>query len=106
MDNQKSTCSGPVVFAFLGGAILGAIAGILFATKSGQETRWELQDYAKKKEEELIEKAKEVRAALDEVIERGKRFVSEKRADVEAAVKASKEAMREKTTSQYEGRRK
>jgi len=96
MDNQKTTCSGPVVLAFLGGVIAGVIAGILFATKSGQETRWELQDYAKKKEEELIEKAKEVRAALDEVIERGKRFVTEKRADVEAAVKAGKEAMKEK----------
>jgi gas vesicle protein len=96
MDNQKAKYSGPVVFAFLGGAIAGAIAGILFATKSGQETRWELQDYARKKEEELIEKAKEVRAALDEAIERGKRFVTEKRGDVEAAVKAGKEAMKEK----------
>jgi hypothetical protein len=44
----------------------------------------------------LIEKAKEARAALDQAIERGKSFVAEKRADVEAAVKAGKEAMKER----------
>ncbi len=44
----------------------------------------------------MIEKAKEARAALDDVIERGKHFVAEKRADAEAAVKAGKEAMKDK----------
>ena len=79
MDNQKATCSGQtVLFAFLGGAIAGAIAGILFAPKSGEETRRELKGYARKAEEELIEKAKEARAALDDVIERGKHFVDGK----------------------------
>ena len=56
----------------------------------------ELKGYARKTEEELIEKAKEARAALDELIERGKHFVTETSADVEAAVKAGKEAMKEK----------
>ena len=94
MDNEKATCSGQtVLFAFLGGAIAGAIAGILFAPKSGEETRREVKGYARKAEEDLIEKAKEARAALDDVIERGKHFVTETRADVEAAVKAGKEAM-------------
>lgn len=97
MDNQNAKCSArTVLFAFLGGAIAGGIAGILFAPKSGEETRRELKGYARKTEEELIEKAKEARAALDDVIERGKHFVTEKRADVEAAVKAGKEAMKEK----------
>lgn len=86
----------PSYSPFWGGAIAGGIAGILFAPKSGEETRRELKGYARKTEEELIEKAKEARAALDDVIERGKHFVTEKRADVEAAVKAGKEAMKEK----------
>jgi gas vesicle protein len=96
MDNQNAECSArTVLFAFLGGAIAGAVAGILFAPKSGEETRRELKRYARKTEEELIEKAKEARAALDDVIERGKHFVTEKRADVEAAVKAGQQAMKE-----------
>ena len=97
MDNQNAKCSAQtVLFAFLGGAVAGAVAGILFAPQSGEETRRELKGYARKTEEELIEKAKEARAALDDVIERGKHLVTEKRAEVEAAVKAGKEAMKEK----------
>jgi gas vesicle protein len=97
MDNQHAKCSGQALFlAFLGGAVTGAVAGILFAPKAGEQTRRELKAYARKTEEDLIEKAKETRAAIDEAIERGKSFVAEKRADLEAAVKAGKEAVKEK----------
>jgi len=97
MENQKNTCSAQTVaIAFLGGAVAGVVAGILLAPKSGEETRRELRGYARRAEEEVIEKAKEVRAVLDETIERGKHFMAEKRADVEAAVKAGRETMKEK----------
>lgn len=97
MENRNAECTTPVVaLAFLGGAIAGIIAGILLAPKSGEETRRELKGYARKTEEDIIEKAKEARAALDETIERGKRYVAEKKADVEAAVKAGPEAMKER----------
>ncbi|MBI3356035.1 MAG: YtxH domain-containing protein [Nitrospirae bacterium] len=97
MENQNANCSAQAVaLAFLGGALAGAIAGILFAPKSGEETRRELKGFARKTEEDVIEKAKEVRAALDETIERGKHYMAEKKADVEAAVKAGREAMKEK----------
>ncbi len=97
MDNHDARCSSQAVaLAFLGGALAGAVAGILLAPKSGEETRRELRGYARKAEEEVIERAKEARAALDEMIERGRHFVAEKRADVDAAVTAGKEAMKEK----------
>jgi len=97
MENQNTNCSAQAVaLAFLSGAIAGAVAGILLAPKSGEETRRELKGYARKTEEEVIEKAKEIRAALDETIERGKHYMAEKKADVEAAVKAGREAMKEK----------
>lgn len=98
MERQNAECSGPAIgLAFLGGAIVGGIAGLLLAPKSGQETRRVIKDYTDKTEDEIIEKAKEVRAALDETIERGKHYMAEKKADVEAAVKAGREAMKEKT---------
>ncbi len=97
MPNQDAKCSPEtVVLAFLGGAIGGMIAGILLAPRSGEETRRELKGQVRRTEEEIIEKAKEARAALDEVIERGKNFVAERREDVEAAVKAGREAVKEK----------
>ena len=97
MESQDAKCSTQTIaLAFLGGAIAGAVAGILLAPKSGEETRRALKGYARKAEDEVIEKAKEARAALDEMIERGKHFVAEKRADVDAAVMAGKQAMKEK----------
>lgn len=85
-----------VILAFLSGAIGGIFAGLLLAPRSGQDTRREITGYARKTEEEVIEKAKEARAALDDVIERGRHFVDERRADIEAAVKAGIEAMKER----------
>jgi gas vesicle protein len=97
MDNRETQCSTPaVVLALLGGAVAGVVAGLLLAPKSGEETRRALKGYARKTEEEVLERAKEVRAALDETIDRGTRFIAEKTADAEAAVKAGREAMKEK----------
>ena len=97
MDNRETQGAGQAVaLAFLGGALAGVMAGLLLAPKSGEETRRTLKKYARKTEEEFLEKAKEARAALDETIERGKHFIAEKTADAEAAVKAERETMKEK----------
>ena len=66
------------------------------APKSGEEARRALKGYARKTEEEVLERAEEVQAALDETIDRGTRFIAEKTADAEAAVKAGRETMKEK----------
>jgi gas vesicle protein len=80
MDNHSGKYSGKALFiTFVAGAVVGAVAGILLTDRSGQETRWELEDYARRKQQDLIKKAREVRAALDDAIERGKNFIAEKR---------------------------
>lgn len=96
MNDSNDKYSGTaLLLTFVGGALVGAVAGILLTDRSGQETRWELEDYAKRKQKDLIKKAKEVRAALDDVIERGKIFMTERRADLDAAVTTGKEAVEE-----------
>jgi len=65
------------VAALLGGAAVGAGLGVLFAPKSGAETRREL----KEKMDDLIKKAKEV--DLDDV----KEYVVQKSEEIEAALK-------------------
>lgn len=96
MDNQETKCSGQAVaLAFLGGAVAGVVVGLLFAPKSGEEARRALKGYARRAEE-VLEKAKEARATVDQTIESGKHFITEKTADVEAAVNAGREAMKEK----------
>ena len=96
MDNRETQCSAPAVaLAFLGGVVAGVVAVLLLSPKSGEEVRRALKGYARKTEEEVLEKAKEARAALDGTIEYGKRFVIEKTADAEAAVKTGREAMKD-----------
>ena len=59
MDNRDTQCSAPaVVLALLGGAVAGVVAGLLLAPKSGEETRQALKGYARRTEEEVLEKAK------------------------------------------------
>jgi gas vesicle protein len=78
MINKKDRYSGLAVFcAFLGGAVAGAVAGILLTPKSGQEVRSDLEDYAREKKRYLIRKAKKARASLDDAIEKGKTLLSE-----------------------------
>jgi len=76
--------------------VAGVVAGLLLAPKPGEETRRVLKGYGRKAEEEVLEKAKEARAALDRAIKRGEHFLAEKTADVEAAVKAGRETIKEK----------
>jgi hypothetical protein len=76
MDRHKGYSGLAVFCAFLGGAMAGALAGILLTTKSGQEVRWDLEDYAREKQRYLLRKTKKARAALNDAIERGKTFLS------------------------------
>jgi gas vesicle protein len=96
MENHKGQYSRTALLVtFVGGAVLGAIAGVLLTDRSGQETRWELEDYAKRKQRDLMKKAKEVRAALDDVIERGRNFMTEKRAGIESPMTTDREPRKE-----------
>jgi len=96
MNNQRTDDMGfALAIVFLGGAAAGMLMGLLLAPKSGEQTRRDIRSYTKRTEEEVIEKAKEARAALDEVIDRGRQFVKERRADVQAALQTGKEAIQE-----------
>ena len=83
---------GSKVTYFLVGLGVGAVVGILFAPKSGEETR----DYLSKKADEGREfaqkKARELRERADELIERGKDVAARKKDSITAAVEAGREA--------------
>jgi gas vesicle protein len=91
-DNGYS--AGAVAFAFLAGAIIGAGAALLMAPQSGAETRSLIKSYAKKAEEEALERAKEAKATFETAIEQGKQFINEKKSALAAAFEAGKEAMK------------
>jgi gas vesicle protein len=83
---------GSKVSFFLVGVGIGALLGVLFAPKSGEETR----DYLAKRADEgrdfAQKKARELRERADELIERGKDVATRKRDSLAAAVEAGREA--------------
>ena len=83
---------GSKVSYFLVGLGVGALMGVLFAPKSGEDTREYLAKRAEDGREFAQKKAKELRERADELIERGKDVASKKRESLSAAVDAGREA--------------
>ena len=98
MGEQQGHCSGMGVIAFLSGATLGAVVAILYAPKSGEETRTAIRGYARRTEEEVLEKAKEVRRDISHSVDEAKRFLKETEATIAAALAAGKEAFKKEKT--------
>lgn len=83
---------GSKVSYFLVGLGVGALMGVLFAPKSGEETRDFLSKRADDGREFAQKKARELRERADELIERGKDVATRKRDSLTAAVEAGREA--------------
>ena len=83
---------GSKVSYFLVGLGVGALVGVLFAPKSGEETRELLSKKADEGKDYAQRKARELRERADELVERGKDVAKGKRDSLSAAVEAGREA--------------
>lgn len=77
---------------FMVGLGIGALIGILFAPKSGEETREYLAQKADEGREYAQRKARELRDRAEDLLERGKDIASRQRESITAAVEAGREA--------------
>lgn len=77
---------------FMVGLGIGALIGILFAPKSGEETREYLSQKADEGREYAQRKAREIRERAEDLIERGKDVATRQRESITAAVDAGREA--------------
>lgn len=80
---------------FLAGIGIGTLIGLLFAPRSGEETREFLSQKAGEGSEFLKRKGREVREQADDYIVKGKETLQRHRENLEAAVEAGKQAYRE-----------
>ena len=80
---------------FLLGLGMGVAAGLLFAPKSGPETREFLRAKADEGKEYVKRRTSEVRDQAQDAVERGKSSVTRQRDNLMAAVEAGKQAYRE-----------
>ncbi len=80
---------------FLAGLGLGAVVALLFAPRSGEETRQYLRERAEEGVDELKRRGRELKERAGEVVEKGKELAERHRESVEAALEAGKTAYRE-----------
>ncbi|MHB8501359.1 MAG: YtxH domain-containing protein [Candidatus Acidiferrales bacterium] len=85
---------GSKVTYFLVGLGVGAMVGILFAPKSGEDTREFLSKKADEGRDFAQRKAKELRERADDLIERSKDAASKGKDSISAAVEGAREAYR------------
>jgi gas vesicle protein len=92
---------GPKVSYFLVGLGIGALIGILFAPKSGEETREFLTKKAEEGKDYAQRKARELRERAEDLLERGKQVAQREKDSISAAVDAGREAyQRERSKAQ------
>jgi len=88
---MSDNSAGSKVSFFLVGLGIGALVGILFAPKSGEETREFLSDKADEGREYAQRKARELRERAEDLIERSKEIMSRQKDSITTAVDVGKE---------------
>ena len=86
--------AGSKVSFFIVGMGIGALLGLLFAPKSGEETREYLTGRADEGREFAQRKAKELRERAEDLLERSKEIMARQKDAVNTAVEAGKETYR------------
>src|SRR5271154_4451177 len=93
--------TGSKISYFLVGLGIGALVGILFAPKSGEETREYLTQKADEGKEYAQRKARELRERAEDLVQRSKQVASRQKDSISAAVDAGRDAyQREKSKAQ------
>jgi gas vesicle protein len=83
---------------FVVGLGIGSLIGILFAPKSGEETRESLMQKAKEGSEFARNKVQELKQQAEELIDRGNQVVMRKQEQIATAIDAGRETyQREKS---------
>lgn len=80
---------------FLVGLGIGTVIGLLFAPRSGRETRDLLNEKVDEGRDYLKRRSRELREQAEDVVERGKETVAKQKDQLSAAIEAGKQAYRE-----------
>jgi gas vesicle protein len=92
--------SGNSFLWFLAGLGLGAVAGVLYAPRSGDETREALRSKAEEGRERLRHHAREARTQASDWVDRGRDVLSQQKDQFRAAYDAGRQAYHEATTAE------
>jgi gas vesicle protein len=85
---------------FLAGLGVGALVGVLYAPRSGSETRDVLRSRAEEGREYMRNRAREAREQASDWVERGKDVLNQQKEQFRSAYEAGRQAYHEATTSE------
>lgn len=89
---------------FLAGLGIGALAGVLYAPRSGRETREALMERAEEGREYLANRTRQAREQVTHAVERGRTTFSRVKEQGSAALDAARQAYRETTETTTPGK--
>lgn len=85
---------GTVFLAMVTGALAGAVAALLLAPQSGQESREQLRGYARRAEEGIRDVGERAGQEFEKVVQKGRELYEENKSVLGEAFEAGREAMR------------
>lgn len=85
---------------FLAGLGIGAIAGVLYAPRSGSETREALRARAEEGRDLLRNRAREAREQAEQWVDRGKEVLTQQKEQFRSAFEAGRQAYHETTAAE------
>jgi gas vesicle protein len=85
---------------FLAGLGLGALAGVLYAPRSGSETREVLRQRAEEGKDYVRNRAREAKEQASQWADRGRDVVNQQKDQFRAAYEAGRQAYQETTTAE------
>lgn len=89
------SCSGNGILWFLAGLGVGAAVGVLYAPKSGRETRESILSAAEESREVVQERARKYKEQAQEWADRGKDVIAQQKDNIRSAFEAGRQAYRD-----------
>ena len=93
MADERDCPFGAVGLALVSGGLLGAVMAMLLAPQSGRQTREQLRGYARRAEEKVHDLVDTAIQILDEAVNKGHEFITDKQAALSEAIEAGRAAM-------------
>jgi len=93
---------GSGILWFLAGLGIGAAVGILYAPRTGEETRQQIRDAAEQGRDVVKRRARDAREQAGTWADKGREYLSNQKEQIRSAYEAGRQAYREATTEEGE----